>query len=138
MGNIMPSPLLEPAIPFSHAQIKEIEQSIGHQLPKDYSEFVGTYGGAFVGGSIDGSLDLPILAFFSADEKSGILSKLRTYQDLQKEGVLPIADCELGNLYVLDRENAIHYLNYYGGKTTARKVASSFGEFLARVVVEDE
>lgn len=134
----MPSPLLEPAIPFSHAQINEIEQSIGHQLPQDYLEFVRTFGGAFVGGSIDGSPDLPILAFFSASGRGGILSKLRAYQDLKKEGVLPIADCELGNLYVLDPENAIHYLNYYGGKTTARRVASSFGEFLARVIVEDD
>ncbi len=133
----MPDKLLEPATPFSRVEITEIEQSIGRLLPKDYLEFVSTYGGAFAGGAIDGNPELPILAFFGADAKTGIISKLRTYQDLHAESILPIADCELGNLYVLDRENAVHYLNYYGGKTTAHRVASSFDEFLARVIMED-
>jgi len=128
----------EPAAPFSDEEINKIESSIGRELPKDYCEFVKNYGGAFVGGLIDGAADLPILTFFGTDENKGILSKLRTYPDLQNEGFLPIANCELGNIYVLNRENAVHYLNYYGGKTTARKVADTFREFVTRIVVHDE
>jgi len=128
----------EPAEPFSDAEINEIESNLGRELPKDYCEFVKEYGGAFVGGLIDGAEDLPILTFFGADENKGVLSKLRTDPDLRNDGVLPIADCELGNLYVLDRENAVHYLNYYGGKTTAQKITNSFQEFVARIVVQDE
>ena len=112
----------EPSTPFSNEEINKIESGIGRELPKDYCEFAKNYGGAFVGGLIDGAADLPILTFFGADEYKGILSKQRTHPDLQIEGMLPIANCELGNLYVLDRENAVHYLNYYGGKMTARQV----------------
>lgn len=128
----------EPAVPFSGSDVDKIESVINRKLPVDYCEFVQEYGGAFVGGLVDGVEDLPILTFFDAGEEKGVLSKLRTHPDLQSESVLPIADCELGNLYVLDRENTIHYLNYYGGQTTARKVADSFTEFIARIVVQDE
>lgn len=134
----MPDSRFEPATPFSAAEIGEIERVLGRELPKDYSEFVKEYGGAFVGGLIDGTPELPILAFFGANEDKGVLSKLKTHPDLRNEAVLPIADCELGNLYVLDRENAVHYLDYYGGKTSARKVADSFQDFIARIVVPEE
>jgi hypothetical protein len=132
------SPLDGPFSPFSALQIKEIESTLGRALPRDYVEFVTKYGGAFVGGSIDGKDDFPVLSFFAGDEIRGVLSMLTLYPDLRDAGVLPIADCELGNLYVLDRENRISYLNYYGGVTTARKVALSFTEFIGRIVIEDE
>ncbi|NHZ43560.1 SMI1/KNR4 family protein [Massilia aquatica] len=136
--NGIPDARFEPAAPFSEAEINALESSIGWKLPKDYSEFIKQFGGAFVGGCIDGADDLPILAFFGADKDKGILSKLHAYPDLRAEGVLPIADCELGNLYVLDRENAVHYINYYGGKTSVRKVAASFQAFADRIAVQDE
>lgn len=134
----MPDSRFEPAEPFSLAAIRAIERELGRELPKDYCEFVKEYGGAFVGGLIDGATDLPILTFFGADEHRGVLSKLRTHPDLRNDGVLPIADCELGNLYVIGQENAVFYINYYGGQTTARKVANSFQEFVSRIVVQDE
>jgi len=54
------------------------------------------------------------------------------------DGVVPIADCVLGNLYVFDAQDEIYYINYYGSKTTARKVAGTFQEFISRIVVLDE
>jgi hypothetical protein len=133
----MPDSRFKAAKPFSEAEITEIERALGRPLPKDYCEFVKEYGGAFVGGLIDGSEDLPILAFFSAGEDDGVLRKLKWYTDLRDDGVLPFADCVLGNLYVLNPENAVYYINYYGGKTTARKVADSFHDFVARIVPEE-
>jgi hypothetical protein len=104
-------------------------------LPSAYRSFAKKYGGAFVGGLVDGSEDLPILTFFGARGDSGILSKLATHPDLKNEGALPIADCELGNLYVLDREGAVHYISYYCGVTNARRVSDFFEDFLERIVV---
>lgn len=134
----MPDPRFEAETPFSDAEIGEIESAIGRVLPKAYCDFVKEYGGAFVGGLVDDSEDLPILTFFGASGDNGILSNLTSYPDLKEEKALPIADCELGNLYVLDRENAVHYINYYGGETNARKVSDSFEGFTRRIVVPEE
>lgn len=134
----MSDPQFEPVSPLPDVKIDQIEKVLGRELPKDYCDFIKQYGGAFVGGLIDGSLQLPILTFFGADEKTGILAKLQTHPDFRDDGVLPIADCELGNLYILSRENAVHYINYYGGETTARKVADSFQEFVSRIVVSND
>jgi hypothetical protein len=76
----MPDSRFKPDKPFSEAEITEIERVLGRPLPKDYCEFVKEYGGAFVGGLIDGSDELPILAFFSAGEDEGILRKLKRYR----------------------------------------------------------
>jgi hypothetical protein len=134
----MPDSRFEAAKPFSEADITEIERVLGRPLPSDYCDFVKEYGGAFVGGLIDGSDELPILGFFSASEDDGILRSLKSYTDLRDDGVLPFADCELGNLYVLTQKNAVYYINYYGGKTTVRKVADSFQDFVARIVPEED
>lgn len=132
---MMPDPRIEPATPFGETEIARIEQVLGRALPKDYRDFVCEYGGAFVGGQIDGDADLPILAFFDADT---LTFKLETFSDLRSVGFLPIADCELGNLYVMDQVNSIHYIAYYGGRTSSRKVADAFEDFLDRIVVVDE
>lgn len=113
----------------------KIGQALGRTLPDDYREFSRTYGGAFVAGSVDGDEELPVLTFLSADQ---ILKKIKLHGDLKDIGALPIARCELGNLWVIDRENAIHYINYYGGKTTARKVSDKFSDFISRVVASDD
>jgi hypothetical protein len=131
----MPNSRFEPATRFSEAEIGEIKKALGRELPEDYRKFVKEYGGAFVGGLIDGSDDFPILTFFRA---AAVLSNLEMHPDLLEIGALPIADCELGNLYVLDSENAVHYINYYGGKTTARKVADSLQDLIDRIVVQHE
>lgn len=131
----MIDPRIEPASPFTEAELAKIEQTLGRSLPKEYRDFASVYGGAFVGGLIDGDVELPILSFFSADT---VLSKLETHIDLKSDGVIPFADCELGNLYVIDREDAVHYINYYGGNTSARRVANRFSDLLSRIAISDE
>jgi hypothetical protein len=134
----MSDPRFEPATPFSEAEIGEIERVLGRILPDDYCEFVKEYGGAFVGGEVDGDAGLSILVFFGPDVEHGILNNLKLYPDLRDDGILPFARCELGNLWVLDQKNAVHYINYYGGETTARKVADSFHDLITRIVVSEE
>lgn len=125
---------IEPDDPLTEADIAKLEKVLGHPVSQEYSDFACHYGGAFVGGLVDGDTELPILTFFDLEK---LLSMLEIYTDLRDDGVLPVADCALGNLYVLDRENSVHYINYYGGRTTARKVAGSFVDFLARIVVTE-
>jgi hypothetical protein len=128
----------ESGAPFSEADLVKIEREVGRTLPFVYREFVKTKGGAFVGGSVDGREDLPVLSFFSNDSTKGVLSKLATHPDLRDAHVLPIADCELGNLYVLAPDDTVHYINYYGGTTTTMLVASSFQDFINRIRVSEE
>ena len=128
----------ETELPFSDAEIGEIEKVVGRSLPEAYSAFVKQYGGAFVGGLVDGVEDLPILSFFSASGDSGVIANLNRYSDLKEDRVLPIAGCALGNLYVLDRDNEVYYINYYGGQTSARKVSDTFEGFVERIVVPQE
>jgi hypothetical protein len=130
----MIDPRIEATTPFTETELNKIEQVLRRPLPKDYRDFAIAYGGAFVGGLIDDNPELPILTFLSAD---ATLEKLEMHSDLRSDGILPVADCELGNLYVLDRENAVHYINYYGGSTSAINVTDRFSEFLARIVVCD-
>jgi hypothetical protein len=135
----MPDPRFEPDLPFSDSDIREIESVLGRELPEEYRAFVQEYGGSFVGGFINASREFSILTFFAADRDDGVLFNLETHPDLREEGILPFADCELGNLYVLDRDNSVHYVSYYDGKTIARKVSDSFHDFVNGIVVpEDE
>ncbi len=134
----MSDPRFEAETPFTDAEVAEIEKAIGRSLPSDYLDFVMEYGGAFVGGLVDGSGELSILTFFSANGDAGIIAKLSTHIDLKNDGVLPIADCELGNLYVLGNDNAVHYINYYSGEIKTTRVGNSFSEFLAKIVVAEE
>jgi hypothetical protein len=134
----MPDPRFKPAAPFSQSDIHEIESVLRRKLPEDYCRFVQEYGGAFVGGLVDGSEEFSLMAFFAADDLNGVLAILRLHPDLRDEGVLPFADCELGNLYVMDRDNAVHYIDYYGGSTKSQKIAETFQELVMRIVVPDE
>jgi SMI1 / KNR4 family (SUKH-1) len=131
----MLDPKIERAIPFKREDLDQIERVLGRQLPKDYHDFAQEYGGAFVGGLIDGDLELPLLTFFDIGE---VHSHLESLTDLRDIGVMPFAGCALGNIYVMETDNSIHYINYYGGRTTARKVSDTFNDFIARIVVIDE
>jgi len=134
----MPDPRFEAETPFSDADIQAIEDAIGRELPKGYCDFVKEYGGIFVGGLVDGSEELPIDAFIDAREDHGILSNLALYPDLKEENILPFAFDVLGNIYVFDRDNTVHFIDYYGGETTACKVSDTFDDFLSRIVVTKE
>ena len=131
----MNDPRFEAGQSFEAAEISEIENAIGREIPAEYRSFVNSYGGAFVGGLVDGSPSLPVLRFFCGD---GVIRSLEIHSDLREEGILPIARCELGNIYVIKRDGAVHYLNYYGGKTEALLIASDFPSFLSRIVVKGD
>lgn len=126
---------IEAGTPFTRQELDEIAESVGRDLPKDYRDFVMKYGGAFVGGLVDGSLEFPILAFFRA---SSVLSSLDWHRDLKEANALPFADCELGNLWILDKNNKVHYINYYNKETKVHRVSCSFSEFLSRLTPEDD
>jgi hypothetical protein len=64
---------IEPVTPFTEADLATIERVLGRTLPKDYRDFACAYGGAFVGGLIDGDPKLPILTSFRA---GSVLSNL--------------------------------------------------------------
>ncbi|WP_367871847.1 SMI1/KNR4 family protein [Luteolibacter sp. Populi] len=134
----MPDSRFEPDDPFSETEIQAIERALGRDLPEDYRQFVKEYGGAFVGGYVDGKDDFSVLAFLGADEDGGILFKLGWHSDLREDSLLPIADCELGNLYVLTKQNSVGFINYYEGKHTIEKVAESFQDFVDRIVVIED
>lgn len=136
----MPDSRFEAGVPFSDDELAEVEAALGERLPGDYRSFLKEYGGASVGGLVDGSEELPILVFFGTTGHSGLLSTLDASPDLKERGALPIARCELGNLWVLDLglDGSVHYIDYYGGETTARGVSDSFGDFLERIVIPEE
>ncbi len=125
----------EPAAPFRSQDIEAIESAIGRPLPPDYRRFVSEYGGAFVGGLVDGDEGFSILSFFEADK---VLASLMSHNDLFEEKILPVARDELGNLYVIDGDGTVHFINYYGGVTTAQKVGVNFEDVVARIVVADK
>ena len=134
----MIDPRFVAGIQFSESNIVEIEKALGRHLPQDYQAFVKAYGGAFVGGAIDGSEELPILNFFDAGSDRGVIAVLDRYEDLKGDGVLPFARDELGNIYAQNPSDEIFYINYYGGSTSAKRVADNFSDFLSRIVVIDD
>ncbi len=134
----MIDPRFEPAIPLPKEQLEEITSLIGHALPETYSDFILEYGGAFVGGYVDGNEALPVMSFFGAEPDRGLISRLGAYPDFARRGILPIASCELGNLYVLERDGSVHYVNYYGASVVTKKVADSFGDFVSRIVITED
>jgi hypothetical protein len=125
---------IEPGLTFSDDEISSIETSLGRKLPAQYVVFVKEYGSAFVGGLVDGDQSLPILEFLDPRQ---IASKLESGEDFAVTGVFPFARCELGNLWVFDDSDAIHYINFYGGRTVVVRVERSFEHFVDRIVLEE-
>lgn len=129
----MPDPKFEDCTPFTDQDILNIEGLLGRELPDDYRNFVKEYGGCFIAGEVDGSDGFSIDKFYKAQAyttKGGGVPEWEEYQDI---GALPFAKCIMGNVFVMTKNNAIHYVNYYGGKTTTQKIADSFGDFISRV-----
>jgi hypothetical protein len=125
---------IEPGYTFTDDDISSIENLVGRKLPAQYISFVKEYGSAFVGGLIDGDQSLPLLDFF--DPKK-ILSKLNSIEDFAADQIIPFARCELGNIWVLDASDVVHYVNYYGGRTVTERVDNSFEHFVSRIVPEE-
>jgi len=134
----MTDPRFEAGDGFTDLDIAEIESALGRELPADYREFVKNYGGAFVGGTVDGTQKLPILDFFKSGRDGGIIVVLNAFDNFKDDSVLPIARDEFGNKYVQTPHGSIYYINYYSGATSAMKIANSFSDFVSKIVVDDE
>jgi hypothetical protein len=129
----MSDPRFQARTPFSDGEIRDIEKELGRELPPSYRHFVEQYGGAFVGGSVDGEWD--VLDFFDA---STVLEDLRgTFSDYRDIGALPFASDVGGNLWVLTEDNSVHFLVNYSGSSSAEKISDSFQDFLDRIVEDD-
>jgi hypothetical protein len=131
----MLDPRFEGREPYSDELIAEIETKIGRELPQDYRDFVKQYGGAFVGGSVDGSTSWTVLDFARTDQ---ILWNISFFDELTEQGALKIARDEVGNMWVLAADNSIHFLVTYAGKSSAEKISDSFQDFIDRIVPIEE
>jgi len=134
----MPDPRFEPATPFTDQDINDIQKHLGRELPEDYRRFVKEFGGAFIGGEIEGPKRTSILGLFEADEYKGPSSLIMTYADLCRAGSFPFADCEFGNPYILNAADEVYYIDYTNGDSSPFKVAGSFRDFISHIVIEEE
>ena len=125
---------MEAGDPFTHQQLDEISQLVGMALPQDYRNFALQYGNAFVGGLVDASDDFPVLGFMSAEQ---VASGIKFDSEYRKNRVIPIADDELGNVWMLLDDGRVFYVNYYNTPRVKTEVAASFSDFVARIVPED-
>ena len=123
---------MEARDPFSQDDLDKISQSIGRELPEAYCAFVLEYGAAFVAGLVDGSPDLPVLGFFDPERILSTLKFLDGFKD-----VVPFAGCELGNIWIFDKNGGIHYVNNYGGQRKVDKISNDFVDFIGRIQPED-
>ncbi|QDX25228.1 SMI1/KNR4 family protein [Sphingomonas suaedae] len=125
----------EKGLPFSDDELERLEGLVDWTLPPDYRSFAKVYGGAFVGGEVDGNSSLPVLSFGTFDQA------WRTSADgsvLPDNFPISFARCELGNLWVFDRSGAVHYINFYSRPAVAVFVATNFSEFLGRILISGE
>ena len=132
---IYASPNIEPAKPCSERALDALEVRVGRSLPTSLREFATRYGGAFVGGSIDGAGRYSVLGFLDlerVDQTEG--AYLDEYLEV---GALPFARCDLGGIYLLKADNTVWFRLYHAGKTTLEKVSESFEDFLTRIEIED-
>ena len=125
--------------PFSDAEVRDIEKVIGRKLPKDYLDFVKTFGSPFVGGSIDGLVHFSIQGFHNA---SYVVHYNKYNAELAAEGAFAIACNNVANPYVITEDDSVYYIDYYsrmhGKDLKAEKVSDSFSDFLARIVLDED
>ena len=126
---------IESGPPFANSEIALIERTLRRRLPDSYRRFVMEHGGAFVGGSLDGGNEYSVLAFDSAAQINHSFKLLPEYSD---DGMLIFAHCELGGIYVINRDDSIWYRVVWSGKVTSLQVANSFEEFRDRIVIRSD
>ena len=126
---------IEAGEPYSDDQLSKIGEVVGFEPAEGYKEFVRKYGNAFVGGLIDGSPELPVLGFFDLEK---IISTLDFNAIYRENRVMPFADCELGNTWILGDDGSVSCVNFYDKPTATKEVSSSFSKFVSRIVIEDD
>lgn len=120
---------LEPAARYAEEELDAMEQSIGWCLAPRYREFLMEFGGAFVGGCVRG---MSILGFFGK-EHDALSRWTRAADGFIASGWLPIANDEVGSLFLLSRDGEVRRAQAYGGRYDVARVAGSFDEFLEAI-----
>ena len=126
---------IEPALAFTDTELAMIERALRRPVPASYRQFVKEYGGAFVGGSLDGGDEYSILAF---DTAANIRRNFELLPEYSADGMLIFANCEQGGIYVINHDDTIWYRLVWCGKTTSVRVANSFDEFRDRIVIRSD
>lgn len=123
-------------------EVRRIEKMIGGSLPPSFVSFLTTLGNCMFSGwatvSAANGEKLSIATMFGASGPfQSILEDLKAHEDYVAEGVVPIADNNFNDRYVLRLATGkVHYIEYKSGTCRVVEVAESFDDFLQRICVE--
>jgi SMI1-KNR4 cell-wall len=128
--------------PCDEADIIEVEKVIGFGLPASYAIFLGRFGRCGFSGeaTIESSANVPpqgIFTIFGCKGSAGnMLQDRAIHPEYISMRLLPIADDNFNNRYVLDGNTGeIYFIDYSHRSGAMDKVADSFDQFLGRLKV---
>jgi hypothetical protein len=116
--------------------IQAIEAKAGFKLPATYVSFLKTYGRCMFTGeaTVRCPGEVPPLRidtmFGCGDSAGDILTDMQRHPEYRNNGLVPIADDNFNNRYVLRKTGAVLFIDYSRGTTAISKLADSFDEFL--------
>ena len=119
----------------SEAELSVLESRLGWELPADLRSLANELGDAFVCGALDGNDRYSILSFLDLRQIAAADDWLA--EEYIEAGILPFARCELGGLYLLEKDGKVRFRLVYSGETILETVAESYDEFERRIVVQD-
>jgi hypothetical protein len=116
--------------------IRAIETKAGFKLPATYVSFLKTYGHCMFTGeaTVKRPGEMPPLRidtmFGCGDSAGNILVDLQRHPEYRYNGLVPIADDNFNNRYVLRKSGEVLFIDYSRGSAAISKLADSFDEFL--------
>jgi hypothetical protein len=123
------------------ADVRAVEAKAGFKLPESYASFLKTFGRCMFAraATIRCSAPIPppsIATMFGCKDSAGsILTDMRLHPEYLRNGLVPIADDNFNNRYVLRKTGEILFIDYSRGAGVVSKVADSFDEFLSMLDV---
>jgi hypothetical protein len=121
--------------PDTQDSISKLEESVG-ALPAAMKAVLTTYGPAGFTGSASVSSDAGrVRAIFTLFGVAEIERDLRRHSYFHEFGLLPIADDEFNDRFVLCRDGSVQFVEFENGQFSLHRVAPSFDEFLGRIEV---
>jgi SMI1/KNR4 family protein SUKH-1 len=121
--------------------VQAIEAKAGFKLPATYVSFLKTYGRCMFAGeaTVRCPGEMPPLRidtmFGCGDSAGDILADMRRHPEYRNNGLVPIADDNFNNRYVLRKTGEVLFIDYSRGPTSINKIADSFDAFLAMLDV---
>jgi len=116
--------------------IRAIETKAGFKLPAIYVSFLKTYGHCMFTGeaTVRRVGEMPPLRidtmFGCGDSAGNILIDMQRHPEFRNNGLVPIADDNFNNRYVLRKSGEVMFVDYSRGWAAISKLADSFDEFL--------